>query len=712
MFSLRKSPLPLLFVALVLMSASTFAQWIPLGPDGGDVRSVTYDPHHPDRIYLGTSAGQLYISNDNGKTWTRHARLGNGNDYVLDNMEIDPSSGTFYVAAWSIEQESGDLFRSDDGGCTWKALPEMHGKSIRAMTLAPSDPKTVIVGALDGVFRSRDAGNTWQRISPEGHAEIKNIESIAIDPKNPEIVYAGTWHLAWKTENGGRDWHSIKQGVIDDSDVFSIIVDYNQPQTVYLSACSGIYKSENAAELFRKVQGIPFSARRTRVLKQDPINPDIVYAGTTEGLWKTQDAGKTWRRISAANVIVNDVHVDPRNASRLLIATDRSGVLASDDAGQTFTASNRGFAHRQVSSVLVDRFDPQTLYVGLVNDKEFGGVFISHDSGQSWQQVNAGIQKLDVFALAQADKDRLLAGTNHGIFQWTRDASEWKPMNVVAQEKVAARTNAAIAAKAKTPAFAAEPTRSELNARVAQLQVTGKKWFAATSQGLFTSVDVGSTWQGGPVLGHRELITVQASGDTVLAATLKVALISANAGQTWSMAQLPSYITVLYGGAITPDNVLWLATREGVVRSRDMGATWEHVLGGLPTRHITSVSYDVDTHRLLAVSGSGTLHISSDAAASWRQENPGFFVRHLTASGGRIFAATAFDGVVARSDLREPEPQQQAVEHLQQTEDRTNPEDVKAAKGAAPERRNQTDQDSSSKRHRERPPQHAYRARF
>src|SRR6185437_4615798 len=132
------------------------------------------------------------------------------------------------------------------------------------------------------------------------------------------------------------------------------------PQTVYLSACSGIYKSENAGELFQKIQGIPSTARRTRVLQQDPSNSLIVYAGTTEGLWKSVDAGKTWIWIGPANLIINDVMVDPTNPKRILLATDRSGVLDSDDGGATTVASNRGFSHRQVSAMVASP-DGQTL---------------------------------------------------------------------------------------------------------------------------------------------------------------------------------------------------------------------------------------------------------------------------------------------------------------------------------------------------------------
>src|SRR5262249_39709127 len=229
-----------------------------------------------------------------------------------------------------------------------------------------------------------------------------------IDPRDPNVVYAGTWHLAWKTADAGANWQHINKGMIDDSDVFSIIVDSSNPSVVFASACSGIYKSENAGELFHKVQGIPFSARRTRVLKQDPSNPAVVYAGTTEGLWKTADAGKTWKRVSNPEVVVNDVLVDPRNSQRVLLATDRSGVMASDDGAQTFVASNHGYTHRYVTSILADKHDPNTILVGVVNDKEWGGVFVSHDGGREWMQKSAGLGGRDVFALKQASNGALI----------------------------------------------------------------------------------------------------------------------------------------------------------------------------------------------------------------------------------------------------------------------------------------------------------------
>ncbi len=179
--------------------------------------------------------------------------------------------------------------------------------------------------------------------------------------------------------------------MLDDSDVFSIIIDPKTPSRVYASACSGIYKSDNGAELFHRVQGLPHSAIRTRVLKQDPVRSWIVYAGTTGGLWKTVDNGAKWSLVTSTDVIVNDVLIDPRNPDRVRVATDLMGILASNDGFAHYTTSNRGFSHRVVNEVVVDRKDPSRIYAGVANDGEFGGVFVSEDSGKDWRQSSKGL---------------------------------------------------------------------------------------------------------------------------------------------------------------------------------------------------------------------------------------------------------------------------------------------------------------------------------
>jgi len=642
----------LLVLAVSFLSTALLASgpWQVLGPDGGDARSLAYDAHNPDHILLGTSTGQMFASNDAGRTWSRLARL--GDDYVLDHIAIDPQdSNRIYVSAWSVSsQQVGEIFRTRDGGRNWDNLPAMHGNSIRALAMYKGNSKVLVAGALNGVFRTNDGGDTWERLSPANSSDIKNIESIAVDPKDPNTVYAGTWHLAWKTSDGGANWQHINKGMIDDSDVFSVIVDHDNPSVVFASACSGIYKSETAGNLFAKIQGIPFSARRTRVLKQDPTNENIVYAGTTEGLWKSTDLGKVWKRVSNPEVVVNDVLIDPRDSNRVLLATDRSGVMASTDGASNWTTSNKGYAHRYVSAILTDNKDASTLYVGVVNDREYGGVFYSHDAGQHWLQKAAGLGGKDVFALKQAPSGMLVAGTNHGVFSLEHNASEWHPMNVVVVEhsvKAAGKGKGSRKA-ATTTTF----TKSQLDSRVNDLELGSGRWLAATTAGIYSSADQGKTWKGGRILGQLDFVSVRAEGSTVVAATRSSVLVSNDRGATWKQGGLPSYVVSIRSAAIASDNQIVIASREGAFRSGDGGATWEHVVNGLPGKDITYVSFDSTHKRMLATSdATGVIFESRDGGRSWqRGPDSGFPLRRVSVIGGRFVGATPFDGVVLQPE--------------------------------------------------------------
>ncbi len=595
-----------------------------LGPEGGDVRSLAYDPRNPNHIFLGTSTGALFSSSDSGHNWSRFAHLGSDDDYVLDHIVIDPqNSDTIYVAAWSREnQQAGDLFRSHNGGKSWEVLPCMRGKSVRTLALAEYDSKTLVAGTVDGVFRTNDGGDSWKQISP-GHADIHNIESIALDPKDPNVVYAGTRHLPWKTADGGVSWNRINKRMTEDSDVFSILVDSPNPSMMFVSACSGIYKSENAGISFSKIQGIPFSARCTRVLKQDPSNPSTIYAGTTEGLWKSTDLGKTWKRVSNPEVVVNDIMIDPRNSSRVLLATDRSGVLISDNGASSWTASNHGYTHRYVTSVVEDKSDPMTVFVGVMNDREFGGVFVSHDSGQSWQQKSAGLGGRDVLVLQQAANGDLIAGTNKGIFLLARNGGDWVAINSGLTQ----------------------------DARVSDMETSSNTWFAATSVGLFSSTNQGKSWSGGAVMGKSDCVSVQSSGSLIVVATRSQVLISLDSGKQWKAAALPSSM-IVRSVTVTPEAHILVSSLQGAYHSGDSGATWEHVVNGLPDKNISSVSYDSSQKRLLATSSvTGVVFESQDGGLSWKRgSDAGYPLHGVSVVHGRLLATTPFDGVVVQPE--------------------------------------------------------------
>jgi photosystem II stability/assembly factor-like uncharacterized protein len=634
-------------ISMLLISAVLVAEqsWQPVGPDGGNVRSLAVDPKNPERIFLGTSAGNLYLSTDSGASWSRFARPGNSAEMVLDHIAIDPTeSRNMFVAAWNAQlpHSDGDLFRSKDGGKSWEIVADLHGKSLRALSIAAANPKILVAGALDGIYRSHDGGQAWERISPENHAEIKNVESIAIDPVNADVIYAGTWHLPWKTEDGGKTWHNIKKGVIDDSDVFSIVIDSTQPSNLFISACSGIYRSESAGELFRKIQGIPYSARRTRMLQMDPSDHNIVYAGTTEGLWKTTDAGATWKHMTGSNVIINDVLIDPRRSSHVLLATDRGGVLSSEDGGATFTASNRGFTHRQVAALLVDRSDSSVLYAGVLNDKEFGGAFISRDAGLTWKQSSDGLEGRDIFVLRQAADKTLIAGTDHGIFALPANSTHWVSRNVLSPVKGEGATARKAAAHSPVP--------NELNGRVSVLALADEKWMAVTTAGLLVSTNAGASWQQESLPGIGVPVSISVAGKVMAVAGLNMVVVSVNGGESWLPAKPLAPDFGINSIAVDNSGDIWLGARDGLFRSTDAGDSWKRV-SSLRLANILTVQFDDENHRVLATSGRSTnIFESLDNGKTWGAINAGWRVRNLDLAHGRLLGTTAFDGVVIQPE--------------------------------------------------------------
>lgn len=679
------------FSIAALLSAQT---WQTVGPYGGDARSFAYSPVAPAHILLGTTNSWIYQTSD-GIHWSRLSKLSTSDSLVLDHILFDTSNPKrVVVGAWMLDRPDGGIFISQDEGNHWTPVPDMQGQSVRALAQAPSDPNIFVAGTLKGVYRSVDGGLHWTLISPPGSTELHEVESIAIDPANPENIYAGTWHLPWKTLDGGKNWQNIKQGLIDDSDVFSIIVDPHAPSTVYASACSGIYKSVDAGAQFHKIQGIPSTARRTRVLKQDPNTASTVYAGTTEGLYRTTDAGTKWSLLTPKDIIINDIYVDPTNSQHILMATDRSGVLESGDGAKSFHDSNSGFAQRQLSSLVVDPKNPATMYVGVLNDKRFGGVFVSKDTGQSWEQISNGLEEHDVFALAMSSAGNLLAGTNHGIYTW----KDGKWDNVGTRIKATTRKVTHIQKKHRSVTIeTVDIPDGKIEGSVHGVAFANGKWYAATSDGMYASDDTASfVWKGGPLMTlpantgqidneshlksgkHAKPMTklqekraaeaeakleashttksfwnVAAAGSTAIANGPGVPFISQDQGKTWQPATLPDGWTRDRYVAVDNAGRLWVGGRLGVMHSDDQGKTWQ--TAGVPINNISGLQFDPQANRIFANSYDSDLVYGIDPDGKhWKWWNPGWRLHTIASSNNQLVGATLLHGVVVQPENQAP----------------------------------------------------------
>jgi photosystem II stability/assembly factor-like uncharacterized protein len=674
----------------VVSSSSTgkeIRQWEVTGPWGGDVRALVASPADSNLLYLGTSDGQIFRSTDGAHTWQRLHPGIEKRGLSVDHIIIDPRDpSTMYAGAWAVARdEEGGVFKSTDAGEHWKMLDGTKGLSVRSLALAPSDSNFLIAGSanddpkLNGVFRSIDAGKKWERISPIGDKEIHNIESVAIDPRNTNNVYIGTWHLPWKTTDGGASWKQTGYkavGMIDDSDIFGITVNPANPDQVYVNACSGIYRSGSAGEKWVKIPGIPFSARRTYKLLVHPSRPQVIFAGTSEGLWRSKDDGKRWMLLTSKTLVIRSIVVTPDNPNRVLIATDDLGVRVSDNLGDDFTDTNVGFINRHVLAIMPDATERGKLLASVFHDGSGGSVFASSDGGESWHASASGLAGRDVFTFYQMPDNPsvIYAGTNSGIYRSTdrgnrwsytgveqikkvettpvrkkkksrRASNEWSPTSVGRYEAVEASKKSRVQ-KSKKPAHKPAVKKEKpkvLSAPTVGMQLTKEVdditsfadesgrvgLLAATLDGLYRTFDEAKGWEKVTIDGYDpngRVFSVSTHKDTprkIFVGTKQGLYISGDGGATWQHAERgPSDMSVK---AIAQDprdaQLVIVGTNQYIFRSTNGGRTWARRGGGLPSGDFTSVVISpTNPDEVMAAEYSkGGVYRSTDKGYNWER---------------------------------------------------------------------------------------------
>jgi photosystem II stability/assembly factor-like uncharacterized protein len=590
------NPRPFLIPALglLLLSARAEAQpWIPVGPPGGDVRSLAVDPLDARRIYLGTAEGVLYRSDVGGLSWQRLHPGFPRRGQSLDEIVVS-SDGTLLVGFWDVRGEGGGVAVSTDLGRTFVFGTGLEGESVRALALSPSDPRRAVAGTRSGVFASLDGGRGWRRISPEGHPELRNLESVAVDPRDSRVIYVGTWHLPWKTTDGGVTWRPLHAGMLDDSDVFTLTLDRRDPQRVFATACSGIYRSTGGVSRWTRLFGIPASSRRTRAFAQDRVRPDSFYAGTTEGLWVSDDDARSWRLATARNIVVNALAALPDGS--LLLGAEGAGVLRSPDGGRSWTYANRGFSERFVSRIVFDARAKRVL-VGLRGRRQHGGVLAAPSPRGPWAQLGTGLEDREILSLAAADTS-VLAGTDEGLYSLGPADPVWR----------------------RLPLASVGP---EAQPRVADvIALRGGVLLAATSRGVFRSADTGLRWQRtptGPGGAASALATSRDDPRTVFLATRMGFWTSGDAGATWRSSAGPKDALV-NTVAILPGEprLIFAAANDGLYLSADLGRNWTRGGWGLPHSDMTGLAVHPDG-RTVYVSDYqwGGIYRSVDRGQTW-----------------------------------------------------------------------------------------------
>jgi photosystem II stability/assembly factor-like uncharacterized protein len=307
----------------------------------------------------------------------------------------------------------------------WREIGPMRAGRTRALAGVPSQPATFYLGAVGGgVFKTTDAGETWQSIwddEPSG-----SIGAIAVAESDPNIIYAGsgeglarpdlsTGDGMYKSTDAGKTW--VHLGLRDGQQIGWIAIDAKNADRIFVAVTGhpygpnperGIFRSTDGGKTFEKVLYIDDKTGGSDVVI-DPQNPNIVYAGmwqrqeapwengswsgTNGGMFRSTDGGDTWKKVTGGGMpddaIQVNVTISPTNPNRIYaeVATQRGPVrlLRSDDAGQTWvhapendTRPEARIGGGDLPVPLVDPKDPDTLYVASVV------TWKSTDAGRTW----------------------------------------------------------------------------------------------------------------------------------------------------------------------------------------------------------------------------------------------------------------------------------------------------------------------------------------
>lgn len=624
-----------------------FNDWLVVGPSGGDVRVVAVDPKDKDRLYITTLDGQIHTSGDGGKTWRLLVNF-NRPQLILDQLIVDSRNSNVIYASGHRHKEPGGFFKTSDGGSTWKESKELKKESIHSMFQSSIDPNMILVGTINGVWISKDSGDEWKKMSSD--TMPINIDSLAVDPRTADTIYAGTWWRAYKSTDSGKSWRLIKDGMIDDSDVFAITIDKVNPDHVVASACSGIYESYNKGEKWAKIQGIPSQSRRTRDILQHPTKPGTIYAATTEGFWMTSDGGKSWALTTQRNLEINSITVHPQEPNRVFIGTNNYGVMVSNDGGKNFTATNDKFTSRFTYSVTADHEKSNRLYATTHNTATGGGfVFISNDGGTTWQQAkNLDVARVSPFAIMQdrANPNTMFLGTNLGMYRSVDRGASWMQLTAPKTppgKKVVKKPVKGKAGKSKATA-APKPTAAEILAApkmvknltekvkvLAQTEDGKNGMFAGTDKGLYRTYDLAKGWEklsfGAGI--SENVFTIAAAPqqpETIWVGTAGSGIIvTRDSGKTWQqVAGVPTDVPVS-SIAIDPKRpgYIYVGTSQTLYLSRDGGKTWTRRGGNLPLGNFTSILINpTNSDEVFASSAyesDGGIYFSADEGSTWKR---------------------------------------------------------------------------------------------
>jgi photosystem II stability/assembly factor-like uncharacterized protein len=355
------------------MNAETFSglKFRSIGPgvESGRVMSIAVNPKRTAEFYVGVASGGVWKTVNDGTTWS--PVFENEGSYSIGWVALDPndSSVVWAGAGESNAQRSvsyGDgIYRSDDGGKSWKNLELKKSEHIGRVVIDPRDSKVVYVAAAGplwgpggdrGLYKTTDGGKNWKAVLTI--SENTGVNDVAMDPTNPDILYASAYQ---------RRRH-----------VFTLID--GGPE-------SAIYKSTDAGASWNKVSsGLPSVDMGRIGLAVSPADPSVIYAAVEAadgkgGIFRSSDKGANWERRNEFDVgamYYGRIVPDPKNVDRIFVMNVE--LRESTDGGKTMHKVNEVNHHGDNHAMWIDPDDTKHWLLG-----SDGGMYETWDDAKSWQ---------------------------------------------------------------------------------------------------------------------------------------------------------------------------------------------------------------------------------------------------------------------------------------------------------------------------------------
>ncbi|MEW6542903.1 MAG: hypothetical protein AB1411_04750 [Nitrospirota bacterium] len=305
--------------------------------------------------------------------------------------------------------------------------------SIVSIALHPTNSNIVYVATNESVYKSRDGGNSWERMATD--LSTYRVLSLALDPKHPASVYAGTMGDAvYKSPDGGQRWIAHNAGLKEHVSVVNqFLFDPRDSETVYAATTVGVFRSTDGGRLWDERMAGMKEVHIVFSVAQDQARPHIFYAGTTGGTYRSLDGTTSWHKINNGLIPpeildaslalgVSKVVIDPGNPDTIY-AGSNNGLFKSTNRGDSWSRIGQSLPDQYVSTVVVDPTSPLTLYVG-----GRAGIFKSLDGGRTWQAMNDGLETLNIRTIVMSPLDSrvLYVGTNgSGLYRSTDGAQRW-----------------------------------------------------------------------------------------------------------------------------------------------------------------------------------------------------------------------------------------------------------------------------------------------